>query len=243
MSDAKTVLSMIEENDVKFVDFRFTDPRGKWQHTAQHVSTIDEESLDEGIMFDGSSIAGWKAINESDMSLKPDLSTAVMDPFTAQPQLILFCDVLDPVSGQPYDRDPRSTALAAEKYMASAGIGDTAVFGPEAEFFVFDDVKMRSTGNEQWYRVDSEEGPYNLGADIEDGNMGHRPREKGGYFPVAPVDSGTDLRAEMVTIMGEMGVPVEKHHHELAPSQHELGIKFDTLVKTADNMQLYKYCV
>jgi len=234
---------MIKENDVKFVDFRFTDPRGKWQHTAQYVSTIDAESLEEGIMFDGSSIAGWKAINESDMILKPDLSTAVMDPFSAQPLLILFCDVLEPSTGQPYNRDPRSTAKLAEAYMASSGIGDTAFFGPEAEFFVFDDVRFATDQQHCFYALDSEEGPYNSGKDFEEGNMGHRPGPKGGYFPVPPVDSGQDLRAEMLTLCGEMGIDIEKHHHEVAPSQHEMGMKFNTLVEMADQMQIYKYCV
>ncbi len=243
MSDASTILQMIKDNDVKYVDFRFTDPKGKWQHVAQHIDTVDEEMLEEGIMFDGSSIEGWKDINESDMSLLPDLSSATMDPFAAQPQLILNCDVLDPITGQPYNRCPRGTSKKALAYMASAGIGDTAVFGPEAEFFVFDSVQFSNEPHHTFFKFDSEEGPYNSGAKLENGNMGHRPRVKGGYFPVPPVDSGTDLRAEMVSVMKEMGVTVEKHHHEVAPSQHELGIRFDTLVKTADNMQIYKYVV
>ena len=243
MSDAKTVLKMIEENDVKYVDFRFTDPRGKWQHTAQYVTTVDEDMLADGIMFDGSSIAGWKAINESDMILKPDLESAVMDPFTAQPTLVLFCDIYEPSTGQPYDRDPRSVARKARAYMESLGIGDTAYFGPEAEFFVFDDAKWSTSQEFMAYKVDSEEGPYNSFSDFEDGNIGHRPAPKGGYFPVAPVDSGQDMRAEMVTVMDEMGIEMEKHHHEVAPSQHELGLKFDTLLTTADNMQKYKYVV
>ncbi|MCB9948505.1 MAG: type I glutamate--ammonia ligase [Rhodospirillaceae bacterium] len=239
----KKTLEMIKEHDVKYVDFRFTDPRGKWQHTAQHISTVDEDMLTDGIMFDGSSIAGWKVINESDMTLMPDCASAVMDPFSAQPQLILFCDTLEPSTGQPYERCPRSVARKAEKYMESIGVGDTAVFGPEAEFFVFDDVKVKSDMNVQYYELDSEEGPYNSGRTYEDGNTGHRPGVKGGYFPVPPVDSGTDLRAEMLSTMAEMGVIVEKHHHEVAPSQHELGIKFDELVTCADRMQIYKYCV
>ena len=244
MSDAtKKVMDMIKENDVQYVDFRFTDPRGKWQHTAQHVSTIDEDVFKDGIMFDGSSIAGWKAINESDMILMPDAETAVMDPFAAQPLLVLFCDILEPSTGQPYDRDPRSTAKKARAYMESIGIGDTAYFGPEAEFFVFDDVKWSTEMNFMAYRIDSEEGPYNSSSDFEEGNLGHRPAIKGGYFPVPPVDSGQDMRAEMVTTMIEMGLEMEKHHHEVAPSQHELGIKFNTLVRCADQMQIYKYVV
>ncbi|MEM7522700.1 MAG: type I glutamate--ammonia ligase [Pseudomonadota bacterium] len=243
MSDAKKVLEMIKENDVKFVDFRFTDPRGKLQHTAQYVTTVDEDSLEEGIMFDGSSIAGWKAINESDMILKPDLSTAVMDPFAAQPLLMLFCDIVEPSTGQPYARDPRSTAKKAIEYLGSTGIADTAFFGPEAEFFVFDDVRFQADQNRCFYEIDSEEGPYNSGKEYEEGNLGHRPGPKGGYFPVAPVDSGQDLRAEMLTMCGEMGLEIEKHHHEVAPSQHEMGHKFQELVKCADQLQLYKYCV
>jgi glutamine synthetase len=243
MADVKKVLDMIKEHDVKYVDFRFTDPRGKLQHTAQHVCTVDEEMLTDGIMFDGSSIAGWKAINESDMILKPDLSTAHLDPFSAQPLLNLFCDVYEPSTGQPYNRDPRSTAKAAEAYMASTGVGDTAFFGPEAEFFVFDDVRFKVEMDEVAYRIDSEEGPYTSGREYLDGNMGHRPAVKGGYFPVNPIDALGDLRAEMVSVLADIGVPVEKHHHEVAASQCELGIKFDTLLKCGDNMQLYKYVV
>lgn len=243
MSDASTVMKMIEDNDVKYVDFRFTDPRGKWQHTAQHVCTINEDVFRDGIMFDGSSIAGWKAINESDMILMPDPASACIDPFTAQPQLILFCDILEPSTGQPYDRDPRSIAKKALAYAESAGIADTAYFGPEAEFFVFDDVRWNTDQHNMGYKIDSEEGPYNSGAEFEEGNFGHRPGPKGGYFPVPPVDSGTDLRAEMVTVMTEMGMEMEKHHHEVAPSQHELGMKFGTLIDMADAMQKYKYVV
>ncbi len=243
MSDPKKVLEMIKENDVKFVDLRFTDPRGKWQHTAQWVDTIDEDAFADGIMFDGSSIAGWKAINESDMTLMPDPASAVMDPFAAQPTLILFCDVHEPSTGQPYDRDPRSTAKRAEAYLSSAGIGDTAYFGPEAEFFVFEDVRFDVSMNHTFYELFSPEGPYVSGEALEGGNIGHRPAVKGGYFPVAPVDSMGDLRAEMVTVMAEMGIEVEKHHHEVAPSQNELGVKFGTLLRMADAMQVYKYVV
>ena len=244
MSDATNAFfEMVKENDVKYVDLRFTDMRGKMQHTAQHISTVDEDMFEEGIMFDGSSIAGWKAINESDMTLMPDPSTAVLDPFAAQPQLNVFCDVLEPSTGQPYGRDPRSIAKKAIAYMASSGIGDKAFFGPEAEFFVFDDVRFGVDQNHTYFSIDGEEGPYNSGRDYPDGNMGHRPKAKGGYFPVPPVDSGNDLRAEMVSTLEEMGVDVEKHHHEVAPSQHELGIKFNELVKQADAMQIYKYVV
>ncbi|WP_420565368.1 type I glutamate--ammonia ligase [Thalassobaculum sp.] len=241
--DVKNVMKMIEEHDVKYVDLRFTDPRGAVQHVTQHVRTIDEESLVDGFMFDGSSIAGWKAINESDMGLKPDLATAVMDPFFAQPTLAITCDIVEPSTGQPYERDPRSTAKAAVKYMDSLGIGDTAFFGPEAEFFIFDDVKIEVSMNKGYYEVDNEEGPYNSSREYEEGNLAHRPGVKGGYFPVPPVDSGQDIRSEMLSVMDEMGVKVEKHHHEVAPSQHELGMEFGTLVQTADHMQIYKYVV
>jgi len=239
----ENVLKMIQENDVQYVDFRFTDPRGKWHHTAQHVSTVDEDMLTDGIMFDGSSIAGWKSINESDMVLMPDLATAVMDPFTAQPQLILVCDVLDPLSGQPYSRDPRGVVKKGLAYLQSTGIADTCFFGPEAEFFVFDDVRFDVKMNKIGFEIDSTEGPYNSGRTYEEGNTGHRPRTKGGYFPVAPVDSGVDMRAEMLTVMGEMGLPVEKHHHEVASAQHELGCRFEKILTAADQMQIYKYVV
>jgi len=243
MSDPKSVLELIKEKDVKYVDLRFTDPRGKWQHTAQHVSTINEDTFTDGIMFDGSSIAGWKAINESDMILLPDPASAVLDPFTAQETLVLFCDILEPSTGQGYNRDPRTIAQRAEAYLNSAGLGDTAYFGPEAEFFVFEDVRFDVSMDQTFYMINSSEGPYVSGMEQDGGNMGHRPAVKGGYFPVAPVDSMGDLRAEMVTVMAEMGVDVEKHHHEVAPSQNELGIRFATLLRSADTMQIYKYVV
>ena len=243
MSDTAKVMELIKEHDVKYVDFRFTDPRGKWQHLAHHVRTISEDFLNEGVMFDGSSIAGWKAINDSDMMLVPDCSTAVLDPFAAQTSLVIFCDVHEPLSGQPYTRDPRSTARKAEQYLSTTGIGDKAYFGPEAEFFIFDDVRYSCQMNGAMYAIDSEEGPYVTGKEFPDGNTGHRPPVKGGYFPVPPVDSQSDLRAEMLSVMADMGLKVEKHHHEVAPSQAELGAEFATLVRTADNMQIYKYVV
>jgi len=243
MSDVSKVFDLIKDHDVKYVDLRFTDPRGKLQHVSQHVSTIDEAVFSDGLQFDGSSIAGWKAINESDMTLIPDAATAVMDPFAAQATLALFCDIYEPSTGQPYTRDPRSIAKAAEAYAKSTGIADTVFFGPEAEFFVFDDVRFTVGMNQASYSLDSLEGPYNSNREYPEGNLGHRPGVKGGYFPVAPVDSEQDLRSEMVSVLADMGVEVEKHHHEVAPSQHELGIKFSTLVKCADAMQLYKYVV
>ena len=241
MSDAKKVLQMIKEKDVKYVDLRFTDPRGKWQHLAHAIETINEETFVDGIMFDGSSIAGWKAINESDMTLIPDPSTAVMDPFAAQPSLILVCDVFEPGTGQPYTRDPRSVAKKAEAFLKSSGAGDVAYFGPEIEFFIFDDVRYKVGMQVGYYEIDAEEGPYTSDKKYDDGNMGHRPPIKGGYFPVPPVDSGSDIRAEMLTVMKDMGLQIEKHHHEVAPSQHELGNVYAPLVKAADNVQIYKY--
>jgi len=230
MSDPKKVLQMIKDNDVKYVDLRFTDPRGKWQHLAHAIETINEDTFTDGIMFDGSSIAGWKAINESDMVLMPDAATAVMDPFAAQPSLILFCDVYEPGTGQPYGRDPRSIAKKAEAYLQSSGVGDIAYFGPEIEFFVFEDVRWKVGMNTGMYEIGADEGPWASNKRFEDGNMGHRPPIKGGYFPVPPVDSASDLRAEMLTVMKDMGLSIEKHHHEVAPGQHELGNVFSTLV-------------
>jgi glutamine synthetase len=243
MSDIQKVMNMIKEHDVKYVDFRFTDPRGKWQHLAHHIRTITEEFLAGGVMFDGSSIAGWKAINESDMILMPDCATAVLDPFAAQTSLIIFCDTHEPLTGQPYGRDPRSIAKKAEQYVASTGIGDKAYFGPEAEFFIFDDVRYKTGMNGAMYEIDSEEGPYVSDKKYPDGNTGHRPPIKGGYFPVPPVDGQADIRAEMLSVMSDMGLKVEKHHHEVAPSQAELGFEFGTLVECADAMQIYKYVV
>ena len=235
------VLRAIQDNDVQHVDLRFTDPRGKWQHTAQYKTTMEEDVFVDGIFFDGSSIAGWKDINESDMILMPDPTTAVMDPFMAENTMVLFCDVHEPSTGMPYERCPRSVSKKAEAYIQEAGIGDTAYFGPEAEFFVFDDVRFDVSMNRTFYALDSAEGPYNSGTEFDEGNPGHRPDVKGGYFPVAPVDSGQDMRSEMVSTMAEMGLDMEKHHHEVAPSQHELGLKFGTLVGSADALQIYKY--
>jgi glutamine synthetase len=243
MTSAKAVLDLIKKQDIKYVDLRFTDPRGMLQHLTQHVSTIDEAAFTSGIMFDGSSIAGWKSINESDMSLIPDPATAVLDPFYAEPTLTMFCDVHDPITNKAYVRCPRSVARKAEEYLVSTGLGDTAFFGPEAEFFVFDDARFAISPNHTFFQLDSNEGPYNTGRDYPEGNLGHRPRVKGGYFPVNPVDSAQDLRTEMVALINQMGVEVEKHHHEVAASQHELGIKFATLLRCADNMQIYKYVV
>jgi glutamine synthetase len=243
MANSKKIFELIKQHDVKYVDFRFTDPRGKWQHTAQAISTVDEDMFVDGVMFDGSSIAGWKDISQSDMCLMPDTDTAVLDPFAAQTSLIVFCDVIEPTTGQPYERDPRSTAKRAYAYLQSSGVGDSAFFGPELEFFVFDDVRFDTSMNHMFYQIDEEEGPYNTGRALEGGNTGHRPPVKGGYFPVPPVDSMADLRAEMLTVLGDMGVVIEKHHHEVAASQQELGIKFSNFITAADWVQLYKYVV
>jgi len=243
MSDIQNILKMLSDNDVQFVDFRFTDPRGKWQHTAQYIDTVDEDMFTDGLLFDGSSIAGWKEIHESDMILMPDAASAVMDPFAAQPTMIVSCDVIEPSTGQAYGRCPRGVAHRAEAYLAYSGLGDTAYFGPEAEFFVFDDVRYNVSSNETFYSLDQEEGPYNSGRRYEGGNTGHRPGVKGGYFPVPPVDSMSDMRAEMITHMVGMGLKAEKHHHEVAPSQMELGFTFDTLLRTADQTQIYKYVI
>ena len=231
MSDAKSIMNMIKENDISYVDLRFTDPRGKMQHVTQHIDTIDEESLSEGFMFDGSSISGWKAINESDMTLMPDLSRAYIDPFFSQTTLAVFCDVLDGITSKLTERDPRGTAKGGPCTHASRWDCRHRFFGPEAEFFIFEDVKDDVSMNRSMFQVDSVEGPYNSARDYEEGNMGHRPGVKGGYFPVPPIDSGQDIRSEMLSVMADMGVPVEKHHHEVAPSQHELGMKFGTLLK------------
>ncbi len=243
MADASAVMAKIKEDDIKFVDLRFTDPRGKMQHVTMDVVCVDEDMFTEGVMFDGSSIAGWKAINESDMTLMPDISSAHMDPFYAQSTMAIFCDILEPSSSEGYARDPRMTAKRAEAYLNSTGIGDSATFGPEAEFFVFDDVRFNSDPYNTGFKLDNSELPTNTGTEYEMGNLGHRPRTKGGYFPVNPIDSGQDLRSEMLSVMTEMGVTVEKHHHEVGAAQHELGIKFDTLTAIADKLQVYKYVV
>ncbi len=240
---AANVLEMIKKHDVQFVDFRFTDPRGKRQHTTYIANKVDAGSFEDGIMFDGSSIAGWKAINESDMILMPDTSTAFLDPFTAQPTLVLFCDIIEPSSGQSYGRDPRSTAKKAEAYLKYTGIGDTAYFGPELEFFMFDSIRFGQEMFESYVHIESEENPNNSGKDYPHGNMGHRPGVKGGYFPVAPVDSAQDIRGEMLTTLKDVGITPVLHHHEVAPSQHELGFDFSTLTFTADNVQKYKYVI
>jgi len=242
MSD--NVMKMIEDNGVKFVDFRFTDTHGKQQHVSVPHHQIDDGTFTDGKMFDGSSISGWKGINESDMILMPDASTALMDPFSDEPTLILTCNIVEPATGEGYERDPRSVAMRAEAYLKSTGIADTAFFGPEPEFFVLDDVKWGADMSGAFYKVDSEEAEWNSAKSFAEGNIGHRPGVKGGYFPVPPVDSLNDLRAAMCLAMEEMGVPVEVHHHEVATAgQCEIGTRFSTLVERADWNQTLKYCV
>ena len=242
-TSAKDIIKRIKDEEIEWVDVRFTDPKGKWQHLTMCAGVIGEDELEDGLMFDGSSIEGWKAINESDMILKPDLDAVYVDPFSATPMMIIFCDIVEPSTGELYSRDPRSTAKRAEAYLKTTGIGDTVYVGPEAEFFMFDDVRFENSYNSSYYKIDDIELPTNSGTKYESGNMGHRPRAKGGYFPVAPVDSAMDIRGEMVSTMLEMGLPCDKHHHEVAAAQHELGLTFGTLTQTADRMQIYKYVV
>ncbi|MCU0830472.1 MAG: type I glutamate--ammonia ligase [Rhizobiaceae bacterium] len=243
MSTPNDVLKMIKDKDIKFVDVRFTDPRGKMHHMTYDVKHFGEDVFSDGVMFDGSSIAGWKAINESDMILMPDATSAHIDPFYAQSTMAIFCDIIDPVTGEAYNRDPRMTAKKAEAFIKSSGVGDTAYFGPEPEFFVFDDVRFNTDTYNVGFKVDSTELGINTGTEYESGNLGHRPRLKGGYFPVNPIDSAQDIRGEMLSVLTEMGVNVEKHHHEVAAAQHELAMIFNTLTAKADEVQKYKYVV
>ena len=243
MKTVSDVLKLIKDKDVKFVDLRFTDTKGKMQHVTADVSCVDEAMFSDGYAFDGSSIAGWKGIEASDMMLMADPASAHIDPFFAQSTLALFCDVLEPSTGQPYERDPRSIAKKAQTYMMSLGIGDAVYFGPEAEFFIFDDVRFSTDTYKVGFQVDSSELPSNSDTAYEMGNLAHRPRIKGGYFPVPPIDSCQDIRSEMLSVLSEMGVVVEKHHHEVASAQHELGVKFGPMITMADHMQIYKYVV
>ncbi len=238
------VMKMVKDNDIKFVDFRFTDTRGKEQHVTVPVSAFNEEKFTEGHAFDGSSIAGWKGIQASDMQLMPDPDTANIDPFMDEPTLILTCDVVDPTDGKGYDRCPRSLAKRAEAYLKSSGIGDTAYFGPEPEFFIFDSIQWDVSMSGSSVRINSEEGAWASNDKFEGGNTGHRPGVKGGYFPVPPVDSLQDVRSAMCISLEEMGVPVEVHHHEVATAgQCEIGTKFSTLTERADWTQITKYVV
>jgi glutamine synthetase len=237
------VMAFIQEHGIRMVDLRFMDLPGLWQHFTLPADVFDEGAFAEGIGFDGSSIRGWRSIHESDMIVVPDPGTAFVDPFFTQPTLTLICDILDPVTKESYPRDPRNIALRAQNYLISTGIADTAFFGCEAEFFIFDDIRFDQTPNAAYYYVDSAEGRWNSGRD-EKPNLGYKPRYKEGYFPVPPADSMNDLRAEMVRIMQEVGLRVEAHHHEVATAgQSEIDIRFDTLVQTADNLMKFKYVV
>jgi glutamine synthetase len=241
---SEKTLNLIKENEAKWVDLRFTDSHGKEQHVTNNSRLIDEEFFENGAMFDGSSIAGWKAINEADMILMPDDETAVIDPFTEETTVNLRCDIVEPSTLQGYERDPRALAKRAEAYLNSTGIGDTAYFGPEPEFFIFDSVKYKATMSGAMYEIESEEAAWMSDAHFDGGNMGHRPGVKGGYFPVPPVDSYLDIRNSMCAAMEAMGMTVELHHHEVGTAgQSEIGTRFSTLVEKADEVQIYKYCV
>ncbi|MBY6092715.1 type I glutamate--ammonia ligase [Pseudooceanicola sp. 502str34] len=237
------VLKLIKDEDVEYVDIRFTDPRGKLQHVTVVADLVDEDFLDEGFMFDGSSIAGWKSIEASDMKLMPDTESVYVDPFYAEKTICIHCSIVEPDTNEAYERDPRSTAQKAEAYLKSSGIGDAAFMGPEAEFFLFDNVKYAVSMNKVAFEVDALDASWNTDTSYEMGNTGHRPGIKGGYFPVNPVDDGQDIRAEMLSTMKRMGMKVDKHHHEVASCQHELGLIFDSLTKQADELQKYKYVI
>ncbi len=237
------VLKSIADEDVEYVDIRFTDPRGKLQHVTVMADQVDADFIEEGFMFDGSSIAGWKSIESSDMKLMIDTESAYLDPFYAERTLCVHCSVVEPDTGEAYERDPRGTAEKAESYLVSSGIGDKAFFGPEAEFFLFDDVKFSSSINKVSYEVDALDASWNTDSEYEIGNTGHRPGVKGGYFPVNPIDDGQDIRSEMLSTMKRLGMKVDKHHHEVASCQHELGLVFNSLTKQGDELQKYKYVI
>ncbi|MDF2183053.1 glutamate--ammonia ligase [Neptuniibacter sp. CAU 1671] len=241
---SEKTLNLIKESQAKWVDLRFTDSKGKEQHVTIPVTDMGDDFFEEGKMFDGSSIAGWKGINESDMILMPDDSASLLDPFSEAPTVIVRCDIVEPSTGQGYERDPRSVARRAEEYLKSTGIADTAMFGPEPEFFVFDEVTWHADIGGCGYSIGSEEAAWASSHKIEGGNTGHRPRVKGGYFPVPPIDSLHDLRAAMCDAMEAMDLHVEVHHHEVATAgQCEIGVGPNTLIKKADEVQVLKYCV
>ena len=240
---SKELISMIANEGVEYVDIRFTDPRGKLQHVTVCSDQVDADFLEEGFMFDGSSIAGWKSIEESDMKLMPDASSAYLDPFYAEKTVCVHCTVVEPDTGESYARDPRGCAQRAEAYLKSTGIGDVAYMGPEAEFFLFDDVRFENKINKVSYEVDAVDASWNSDTKYEMGNMGHRAGVKGGYFPVNPIDDAHDIRSEMLSTMKRMGMKVDKHHHEVASCQHELGLIFGSLTHQADELQKYKYVI
>ncbi|WP_127111707.1 type I glutamate--ammonia ligase [Shimia sediminis] len=240
---ADAVLQMIKDEDAAYVDIRFTDTRGKLQHVTVDVDLVDEDFLEEGFMFDGSSIAGWKSIENSDMKLMADTTSAYVDPFYAEKTICIHCSIVEPDTGEKYERDPRGTAEKAEAYLKASGVGDVAYMGPEAEFFLFDDVRFSNTINKVSYEVDAIDASWNTDTEYEMGNTGHRPGLKGGYFPVNPTDDAQDIRSEMLSTMKRLGMKTDKHHHEVASCQHELGLIFDTLTKQADELQKYKYII
>lgn len=243
-SSANKVFQLIKDHDVKFVDLRFTDTQGKEQHVSVDAEVVDAEFLKLGKMFDGSSISGWKHINNSDMILRPDVSTAFLDPFFEESTLVLRCDIVDPENMQDYERDPRSVARRAEAYLKNSGLGDACYFGPEPEFFIFDDVRWKVCMEKAFFCIDSEEAAWNSEKKYEPGNTGHRPRVKGGYFPVPPVDSAQDIRSAMCTTLRSLGLHVETHHHEVATSnQNEINLRFNSLLAKADEMQIFKYVI
>ena len=242
--NAKEVLEYAKKNDVKIVDLRFTDWPGQWQHCSFPAGEIDEDTFENGLGFDGSSIRGWQAINESDMLMVPDPKTAFIDPFLAVPTLVLICNIEDPITREPYSRDPRWIARKAENYLNQTGIGDTAYFGPEAEFFLFNDARFSTGPDHGFYSVDSAEAAWNSGREEVGGNLGYKPRHKEGYFPVPPIDSLQDIRTEMVLTMEQLGIRIEAHHHEVATAgQCEIDMRFTTMVAMADQLLKYKYVV
>ncbi len=240
---ADKMLKTISDENVEYVDIRFTDPRGKLQHVTVMSDQVDGDFIDEGFMFDGSSIAGWKSIEASDMKLMIDTDSAYIDPFYAEKTLCVHCSVVEPDTGEPYERDPRGTAEKAEAYLKSSGVGDVAYMGPEAEFFLFDNVRFSNEMNKVSFEVDALDASWNTDTDYEMGNTGHRPGIKGGYFPVNPIDDGQDIRSEMLSTMKRLGMKVDKHHHEVASCQHELGLIFNSLTKQGDELQKYKYVI
>ena len=240
---ADTMLKTISDESVEYVDIRFTDPRGKLQHVTVMADQVDADFIEEGFMFDGSSIAGWKSIEASDMKLMIDTDSAYVDPFYAEKTLCVHCSDVEPDTGEAYERDPRGTAEKAEAYLKSSGVGDVAYMGPEAEFFLFDNVKFSNEMNKVSFEVDALDAAWNTDTDYEMGNTGHRPGVKGGYFPVNPIDDGQDIRSEMLSTMKRLGMKVDKHHHEVASCQHELGLIFNSLTKQGDELQKYKYVI
>lgn len=238
-----SILQMIKDNEIKFVDFRFSDYCGEWLHISYCSDAISEDELTKGVAFDGSSVPAWKEINESDMLLAPQLDSAFIDPFATLATLVIICDVIEPTTNSEYERDPRSTAKRAEKYLQNSGIGDVAYFGPEPEFFIFDDVRYTTGSHGNSYVVDSEEAPHNSNKIIEGGNLGRRTQVKGAYFDAAPLDTAQDIRCEMSETLRQVGIIPILHHHEVATSQSEIGFKYDTMTKTGDNVQKLKYVV